>query len=83
MYSDSLPARRSGDRIPLGAIFSAPVQTCPGTQLAFSRIGTGSSPGIKRAGGGVVPPPPSSAEDIERVELYLYSTPGPVWPVIG
>jgi hypothetical protein len=27
--------------------------------------------------------PPSSAEVKERIELYLYSTSGPSWPVIG
>jgi len=29
------------------------------------------------------PPTPSSAEVKERVELYLYTTCGPSWPVIG
>jgi hypothetical protein len=29
------------------------------------------------------PPTPSSAEDKERVELYLYSPSGPLWPVLG
>ena len=28
-------------------------------------------------------PPPSSAEVKERVQLYVYSTSGPSWPVIG
>ena len=27
------------------------------------------------------PPPPSSAQVLERVELYLYSTQGPSWPI--
>jgi len=38
---------------------------------------------VKRPGRGVDHPPPSSAEVKERVELYLYSTSGPSWPVIG
>jgi hypothetical protein len=33
-YSDSLRAGRSGDRIPVGARFSAPVQTSPGAHPA-------------------------------------------------
>ena len=44
-YSDSLRARRSGDRIPVGARFSAPIQTGPGAHLAFCTMGTGSSQG--------------------------------------
>jgi len=27
--------------------------------------------------------PPSTAEDEERVELYIYSPSGPSWPVLG
>jgi len=34
-------------------------------------------------GPGIDHPPPSSAEVKERVELYLYSTSGLSWPVIG
>jgi len=40
-------------------------------------------PGSKSAGCGVDHPRPSSAEVKKRVELYLYSTSGPSWPVIG
>jgi len=43
----------------------------------------GLSPGVRRPGRGVDHSPPSSAEVKERVELYLYSTFGPLWPVIG
>jgi len=45
--------------------------------------GTRSFPGVKRPGRGVDHPPPSSAGVKERVELYLYSTSGPSWPVLG
>jgi hypothetical protein len=43
----------------------------------------GLSRGVKRPGRGVNHTSPSSAEVKERVELYLYSTYGPSWPVIG
>jgi hypothetical protein len=72
----------SGDRIPMGARFSAPVQTGPGAYPASFTMGTGSFPAVKRPGRGVDHPPPSSAEVKERVELYLYSTSGPSWPVL-
>jgi hypothetical protein len=45
-------------------------------------MGTGSFPGVKRPGRGV-DHPSSSAEVKERVELYLYSPSGPLWPVLG
>ena len=71
-YSDSLRAGRSGDRIPVKARFSAPVQTGPGAQPAYHTMGTGSFPRAKRSGRGADHWPPSSAEVKERVELYLY-----------
>ena len=54
-YSDSLPTGRSGDRIPVGAIFSAPVKTGPGAHPAYYIMGTGSFLGVKRLGHGVDP----------------------------
>jgi hypothetical protein len=80
---DLLQAGQSGDRIPVGARFSAPIQTGPGAHPASCTMGTGSFPGVKRSGCGVDHPPPSSAKVIERVELYLYSPSGPSWPVLG
>ena len=69
-----LRAGRSGDRIPVEAIFSAPVQTGPGAHLAYCTMGTESFPGGKeRPGRDADPSPPSSAVCHERVELYLYS----------
>ena len=58
--SDSLRAERSGDRIPVEARFSTPVQTGPGAHPASYTMGTGSFQGVKRPGRGVDHPPPSS-----------------------
>jgi hypothetical protein len=44
-YSDWLRAWRSGDRIPVGARFSAPVQTDPESHTASCKMGNGSFPG--------------------------------------
>ena len=44
---DWLRAGRSGDRIPVGARFSSPVQTGPGAHPASCKTGTGSFPGAK------------------------------------
>jgi len=70
-------------KIPVGATFFAPFQTGPGVHPASYTMGTGSFPGAKWPGRGFENPPPSSAEVKEKVELYLYSTFGPSWPVTG
>jgi len=44
-------------------------------------MGTGSFLGVKQLGRGVDHPSTSSAKVTERVELYLYSSSGPLWPV--
>jgi len=77
-YSDSVRAGRSGDRIPVGARFPAPIQTGTAAYPASYTMGAGSLPGVKRPGRGIDHPPPSTAEVKERVEIYPYS-----WPVIG
>jgi len=60
-YSDWLRAGRSGDRIPVGARFSALVQTGPGAHSATCTMGTGSFPGVKNGRGVTLALTPSSA----------------------
>ena len=60
--SDSLRARRPGDRIPVGGRFSAPVQTRTGAHPASCTVGTGFFTGVKQLGHGIDRPPPSSAK---------------------
>ena len=83
LYNDPLRTGRPGDRIPVGARFSSPVQTGPRAHPASCTVGIGSFPGIKRPERGVDNSPPSSTEVKERVELYLYSPSGPSWAVLG
>jgi len=66
-----------------GGRFSEPVQTGSGAHPASCTMGTGYFLGLMRPGRGVDHPPPSSAEIKERVELYLYSSSGLPWPVLG
>jgi hypothetical protein len=66
LYSDSLRAGRSWDRIPVGARYSAPVQTGPGAHPASYTMGTGSFPGVKRPGRGVDHPPPHLAPRLKK-----------------
>jgi hypothetical protein len=62
-YSDSLPAGRSGDRIPVGTRFSAPVLTGPGAHSASDTMGIGFFQGVKRPGRGVEHP---SGAEVEK-----------------
>ena len=87
-YSDSLRAGRSGDRIPVEARFSAPVQTGSEAHPASYTMGTGSFPGVKGSGRGVDHPhhltsrlkkeesytstPPLGLRDLLQGELYLH-----------
>ena len=73
-----LRAGLSGDRIPVGARFSAPVQTGPGTHPASCTMGIKPLPGVKSYRVVTLTPHTSpSAVGHERVELYLYSPCGP------
>jgi len=78
-----LRAERFGDRIPVGARFTPPLQTGPGAHPASWTMGTRSFPGVKRPGRGVDHLIQSIDEVKERVELYLYFPSGPSWPVLG
>ena len=82
-YSDSLLTGRSWDLTPVGKRFSALVQTSPGAHPTSYIMGIGSFPGVKQPGRGLDQRTSSSAEFKERVELYLYSPPGPSWPLLG
>ena len=53
-----LRAGRSGDRIPVGTRFSAPVQTDPGSHPASCTMGTGSFPRVKSGRGVTLTPHP-------------------------
>jgi hypothetical protein len=81
-YSDWLRAGRSGDRIPVEARFSSPVQTGPGTHPVSYTMGTRSLLGVKRPECDHQPLP-SSPEVKERVELYLHPPSGPAESVLG
>ena len=82
-YRGSLRAGRTGDRVPLGARFSAPSQIGPGTHSLLYNAYRISFPGVKQPGRGVNHPPLSSAEVKERVELYFSSPSGSSWPILG
>jgi len=62
----------SGNRILVGARFSAHVQTGPGAHPASYTTGSESFQGTERPERGVGHPPSSSAKVKERVELYFY-----------
>ena len=62
---------RLGDRIPVEATFSVPVQTGPGAHLASCTTANGSSlPRVEGPGRCVDHPYTSSSKVKDRVELY-------------
>jgi len=76
----ALSVGRSGDRIPVEARFSAPVQTGPGTHPPSYKMGTGSFPGVKRPGRRV----DHSTHLAPRLKKeWNYFPCGPSWPVLG
>ena len=78
---DSLLVGRSGDRIPVGARFSTPVQTGPGVHPVSYTIGAWSAPGVNRPGRGVDHPPSSDLMPWLKKECHYTSTPPPLPPV--
>jgi len=62
---------------------SSPIQTGPGAHLASYTMGTWSFQGVKQLGRGIDHPSTSSTKVKERIELYIYSSSGPSWPVTG
>jgi len=81
-YSEWLRAGRSGNRIPVGARFSASVQTGPGAYPASCTMGNRVFPGGKvRPGRDADHSPPSNAEFLEEssyTATLLWATTGPV-----
>jgi len=63
--------------------WDTPIQTGPWVHPASHAMGTGSFPGLKRPGRRIDHPPPSTIEVKARVELYIPSKLGPLWPVLG
>ena len=74
-YSDWLRAGRSGDRIPVGARFSAPVQTDPGTHPVSCKMCTGSFPGVKSGRGVTLTPHPLLVPLVMKEQSYTSTTP--------
>jgi len=77
----SLWAGRSGDRNPMGAKFSALVQTVPGANPAPYN-GYSVFPRSKAAGAWRLLPALSRDKVKERVELYIYSPSGLSWAIL-
>jgi hypothetical protein len=79
-YGDWLWTARTGVPTPVGA--NRPERLRGPLSLLHNGCRV-SYPGVKRSGRDVNHPSPSSAEVKERVELYLYSSSGSFWPVVG
>ena len=62
----------SGDRIPVGARFSAPIKTGPGAHPASCTMGTRSSPGVKSGQGMTLSP---SSAVVKKEQSYTSTPP--------
>jgi hypothetical protein len=69
--------------MPVEARFSTPIQTNPAVHPASYPISARLFSGVRHQGHGINDPNPSSNKANERVELYLYSPSGSLWPVLG
>ena len=74
-YSDWLGAGRFGDRIPVEARFSEPVQTGPGAHPASCTMGTGSFPGGKERPEREAEPSPPSSAVVKKGQSYTFTPP--------
>ena len=63
-------------KIPVGASYSAPVQTGPGEHPSSCTMGTGSFQGVKRGRGVTLTPHLFNCRGHGRIELYLYPPSG-------
>jgi hypothetical protein len=81
--AQSVRATRCGDRLPVGARFTAPAQTGPGAHPTFCTMSTGSLLGVKRPERGYYHQPQSNAEVKDGVELCMDFPCGPSWRVLG
>jgi hypothetical protein len=68
-YNYPLRAGRYGDRIPVGARYSAPIKAGPGANQPPLKWVSGLFPGSKSAGAWRLPSTQSTAEVKERVQL--------------
>jgi len=83
-YNDSLRAGWARDQIPVEGDFPHPSRLdVQPTQPLVQRVSGSLTEEVKQSGCGVDHPPTSSLQDIERVELHLYSPSGLSWPVLG
>jgi len=80
-YSDWLRVGRSGDRILVGARFSAPVQTGPGAHPASCTMGTGSFPGVRSGWGVTLSPHPLLVPWSRKSRAIPLLPLWAVWPV--
>ena len=80
-YSNWLWAGQSGDRIPVGARFSAPVQTGPGAHPASCTMGTGSFLGFKSSWGVTMTPHPLLVPWSRKSRAIPLLLLWAVWPV--
>ena len=67
--------------MPVGARFSTHIETGSGAHPALYTGVNGLAPLVKRAVCGCDLPTPSIADVEERVEPYIYSASGLLWPV--
>jgi hypothetical protein len=74
-YSDWVRAGQSGDQIPVGTRFSAPVQTGPEAHPASCKMGTGSFLGVRCGWGMTLTPHPFLVSRSKTEQSYTSTLP--------